>query len=76
MVSFTVSHPINRGGSIEIQFPNDATLVPSLKPHCRSAITLGSALNGDPGRYATNSQGDVGCLVDGYSWIITSFDDL
>ena len=78
LVSFKVSHPVNRGGCIEIQFPNNADHVPSIKPHCRSAVTLGSVLYGDPtGKPATNVQGDVGCLVENdYSWIITSFDEL
>lgn len=76
LVSFTTSHIINRGGTIEIQFPNDNTLVPSIKPHCRSAVSLGSELMGDPsGKPATNVQGDVGCLIQNdYSWVITSFD--
>ena len=42
LVSFTVSHIVNRGGSIEIKFPQDSTLVPVIRPHCRSAVTLGS----------------------------------
>ena len=78
MISFTVTHIVQRGGSIEIQFPSDSSLVPSIKPHCRSAVTLGSALQGDPsGKPTTNTQGDVGCLIENdYSWIITSFDEL
>ena len=78
LVTFTVSHIVNRGGTIEIQFPNDNQFVPSIKPHCRSAITLGSALYGDPTKKpATNVEGDIGCLVENdYSWIITSFDEL
>lgn len=78
LVSFTVTHPVNRQGTIEIQFPNNSTLVPSIKPHCRSAVTLGSALNGDPtGKPSINIQGEVGCSVqNSYSWIITSFDTL
>lgn len=64
LVTFTVTHVVNRGGCIEIQFPNKPTFVPSIKPHCRSAVTLGSALYGDPtGKPSTNIQGDVGCLV-------------
>ena len=76
MVSFTVGHVVNRGGTIEVQFPNNSTLVPSIKPHCRSAVTMDSQLYGDPtGKPASNIQGEVGCLVqDSYSWLITSFD--
>ena len=76
LVSFTTSHIINRGGTIEIQFPNNSTLVPQVKPHCRSAVTLGSELNGDPtGKPSVNVEGDVGCLIQNdYSWVITSFD--
>ena len=78
MVSFNVEHEVERGGTIEIQFPNDATQVPNLRPHCRSAVTLDSELLGDPTQKpATNMQGDVGCLVQNdYSWVITSFDTL
>jgi len=58
LISFNVTHPVNRQGTIEIQFPNNSTLVPSIKPHCRSAVTLGSALNGDPtGKPSVNIQG-------------------
>jgi hypothetical protein len=58
MVTFNVSHPVNRKGTIEIQFPNNSTLVPSIKPHCRSVVTLGSALKGDPtGKPSVNMQG-------------------
>lgn len=46
LVSFTVAHMVPVGGTIEIQFPNNATAVPAIKSHCRSAVTLGSALNG------------------------------
>ena len=78
MVSFTVGHVVNRGGTIEVQFPNNSTLVPSIKPHCRSAVTMDSQLYGDPtGKPATNVQGEVGCLVqDSYCWLIPSFDEL
>ena len=78
MVSFTTSHIIYRGGTIEIQFPNNSTFVPSIKPHCRSAVTMGSQLMGDPsGKPPINVQGDVGCLIqNSYSWVITSFDEL
>lgn len=76
MVSFNVTHVVPSGGSIEVQFPNDASMVPSIKPHCRSAVTLGSQLYGDKtGKPSTNLQGDVGCLVqNSFSWVITSFD--
>lgn len=58
LVTFNVSHIINQGGTIEIQFPNNSTLVPSIKPHCRSGVTLGSELYGDPtGKPSTNKQG-------------------
>lgn len=58
MVAFTVSHKVPAKGTIEIQFPNDATKVPSIKPHCRSAVTLGSQLYGqNTGKPATNKQG-------------------
>jgi hypothetical protein len=66
------------GGAIEVQFPNNATAVPAIKPHCRSAVTLGSALNGfKTGKPSVNVEGEVGCLVQNtYSWIITGFDAL
>ena len=58
LVTFNVSHIVNRGGTIEIQFPGNSTLVPSIKPHCRSAVTLGSQLNGDPtGKPSSNVEG-------------------
>jgi hypothetical protein len=58
MISFTVPHLVNKGGSIEIQFPNNSTFVPSIKPHCRSAVTMGSSLNGyPPGKAVTNKEG-------------------
>lgn len=78
LITFNVSHVVNRGGTIEIQFPNNNTLIPSIKPHCRSAVTLGSQLYGDPtGKPSTNVQGEVGCLIqNSYSWLITSFDEL
>ena len=77
-VKFDIEHKINRQGTIEIRFPQDSETVPSIKPHCRSAVTLGSSLYGDPtGKPATNKQGEVGCLVqNSYSWIITSFDEI
>ena len=78
LVTFTTTHIVNRGGTIEIQFPNDNDLVPSIKPHCRSAVTLDSELYGDPtNKPAQNVEGEVGCLVqNSYSWLITSFDEL
>lgn len=64
------------GGSIEIQFPNNLTTVPAIKMHCRSAVTMGSALMGfNTGKPSVNVQGEVGCTVQNtYSWIITGFD--
>lgn len=78
LVSFTVTHMVPVGGTIEIQFPNNATAVPAIKPHCRSAVTMGSALDGyNTGKPSVNVQGEVGCLVqNSYSWIITGFDTL
>lgn len=69
---------VPKGGSIEIQFPNNATTVPAIKQHCRSAVTMGSALNGyNTGKPAVNIEGEVGCSVQNtYSWIITGFADL
>jgi len=66
------------GGTIEIQFPSNTTMVPAIKPHCRSAVTLGSALNGfNTGKPALNVEGEVGCTVqNNISWIITGFDTL
>ena len=61
LVKFNVSHVVNHQGTIEIQFPNSNTLVPSIKPHCRSAVTLSSELYGDPtGKPSSNVQGEVG----------------
>lgn len=58
MISFTVSHMVPIGGTIEIQFPNNATAVPAIKPHCRSAVTMGSSLNGfNTGKPAVNVEG-------------------
>jgi hypothetical protein len=53
-------------------------MVPAIKPHCRSAVTLGSALNGySTGKPAVNVEGEVGCYVQNtYSWIITGFSAL
>jgi len=64
------------GGSIEIQFPNNLTTVPAIKMHCRSAVTMGSALMGfNTGKPALNVEGEIGCTVKNtYSWIITGFD--
>ena len=78
MVSFTVSHKVPAKGTIEIKFPSDATKVPSIKPHCRSAVSMGSQLYGQKtGKPATNKQGEVGCLVqNSYSWLITSYEEL
>lgn len=78
MVTFNVTHYVPVGGTIEIQFPNNATTVPAIKPHCRSAVTLGSALNGyNTGKPSVNVEGEIGCLVQNtYSWIITGFDAL
>lgn len=46
------------GGTIEIQFPSNANTVPAIKPHCRSAVTMGSALKGfNTGKPTTNMQG-------------------
>ena len=66
------------GGTIEIQFPNNSTAVPAIKPHCRSAVSMGSALDGfNTGKPAVNVQGEIGCTVQNtYSWIITGFDTL
>lgn len=51
-------------------------MVPNIQPHCRSAVSLGSELNGDAtGKSIANVQGEIGCLVQNdYSWVITSFD--
>ena len=58
MVGFTVQHKVPVGGTIEIQFPNNATAVPAIKPHCRSAVNMGSALMGyNTGKPSTNVQG-------------------
>ena len=58
LVSFTVAHKVPVQGTIEIRFPNDATKVPSIKPHCRSAVSMGSQLYGmKTGKPATNKQG-------------------
>lgn len=58
LVSFNVSHKVPRGGCIEIQFPSNSTTVPRIRAHCRSAVTLGSVLYGDPtGKPSTNIQG-------------------
>lgn len=78
MVSFTVSHKVPARGTIEVKFPADSTKVPSIKPHCRSAVSMGSQLYGqNTGKPATNKQGEVGCLVqNSYSWLITSYEEL
>ena len=58
MLSFTTEHLIPKGGSIEIQFPNNSTTVPAIKTHCRSAVTMGSVLYGDnTGKPSVNVQG-------------------
>jgi len=77
-VSFTVQHMVPVGGTIEIQFPNNSTTVPAIKMHCRSAVTMGSALKGyNTGKPSNNVEGEVGCTVQNtYSWIITGFDTL
>lgn len=55
MVSFTTSHIILKGGSIEIKFPTNSTTVPKIRPQCRSVVTLGSQLQGYPtGKPSTN----------------------
>lgn len=55
MVSFTTSHIILKGGSIEIKFPTNSTTVPKIRPQCRSVVTLGSQLQGFPtGKPSTN----------------------
>lgn len=76
LVTFNVSHMVPIGGTIEVQFPNSATLVPGINAHCRSAVTMGSSLMGyNTGKPALNVEGEVGCLVQNtYSWIITGFD--
>ena len=73
-----MQHIVPIGGTIEIQFPNNSTTVPAIKMHCRSAVTMGSALMGfNTGKPAQNVQGEVGCTVQNtYSWIITGFDQL
>ena len=78
LVRFTTQHVVPKGGSIMIQFPNNATTVPSIKQHCRSAVTMGSTLYGyDTGKPSINVQGEVGCVVQNtYSWIITGFAEL
>jgi hypothetical protein len=78
MVSFTVTHRVPARGTIEIKFPSNSTTVPSIKPHCRSAVSMGSQLYGhNTGKPATNRQGEIGCLVQNtYSWLITSFEEL
>jgi hypothetical protein len=78
LFSFRVEHKVPKGGSIEVQFPNNATTVPAIKQHCRSAVTMGSQLYGyDTGKPALNVQGEVGCTVqNSYSWIITGFAEL
>ena len=52
--------------------------MPSIKPHCRSAVSMGSQLYGmKTGKPALNRQGEIGCLVqNSYSWLITSYDEL
>lgn len=76
LLSFNVTHKVPVGGTIEIQFPSNPTLVPNIKSHCRSAVTLGSSLMGyNTGKPTLNVQGDVGCLVQNtYSWLVTGFD--
>jgi hypothetical protein len=58
LVKFTTEHLVPKGGSIEIQFPNNSTTVPAIKQHCRSAVTMGSVLYGfDTGKPSVNVQG-------------------
>lgn len=76
MIGFKTAHLIPANGAIEIQWPNNSTLVPYIKSHCRSAVTVGSLLYGQKAG-TTQPQGEVGCYVQNtYSWIITGNDDL
>jgi hypothetical protein len=78
LVKFRTQHLVPKGGSIEVQFPNNASTVPAIKQHCRSAVSSGSTLYGfDTGKPSLNVQGEVGCTVqNSYSWIITGFAEL
>lgn len=78
LIGFRTTHLIPANGAIEIKFPTNSTLVPNIKTHCRSAVTMGSQLYGqNTGKPATNIQGEVGCYVQNtYSWIITGNDAL
>lgn len=51
-------------------------MVAAIKPHCRSAVSVNSALYGyNTGKPAVNVEGEIGCYVQNtYSWIITGFD--
>lgn len=78
LIGFRTTHLLPANGAIEIKFPGNSTLVPNIKTHCRSAVTVGSQLYGqNTGKPATNVQGEVGCIVQNtYSWIITGNDAL
>lgn len=68
MVDFTITNPINLDGTIEIRFPPS---ISGIRSHCRSAVAAGSLLYSQGGAY-----GEVGCMVQGRSWVITGFQPL
>jgi hypothetical protein len=74
LVSFTLNRPVDVGGSIQIKFPAD---YPSIYPHCRSSITVGSLLYAEQANPAGPVSGTLGCYIQkngaSYSWIITGF---
>lgn len=68
MVDFTIANPVNLDGTIEIRFPPAIT---GIRPHCRSAVASGSLLYSQGGAY-----GEIGCMVQSRSWVITGFQPL
>lgn len=64
----TTTNIVPIGGAVEIIFP---TRIPNVYPHCRSSITVGSGLKQISGNF-----GNIGCLVQGNSWVITGFSAL
>lgn len=64
----TITNAVPLGGAIQIIFPSR---IPNVYPLCRSSITVGSGLKQVSGNF-----GNVGCLVQSNSWVLTGFSAL
>jgi hypothetical protein len=70
--TFVTPHIIYAGGAIQIEFL-DTTHIPKLHPHCRSNNLAATSLSQeDSGAISA----EIGCFVEGNSWVITAFAEV